>query len=58
MNDLPKDPSDEQIGRIKKKIVEEFRDVFSDGGAVLKPMACEPSEIDVVPDWYNQSDDY
>ena len=50
MKDLPNDPSDEQIDQIKCKIVQEFQDVFSDGGAVLKPMACEPSEIDVVPE--------
>ena len=48
MKNLPDDPSDEQIDQIKCKIVQEFRDVFSDGAAVSKPMACEPSEIDVV----------
>ena len=48
IKDLPNDPSDEQIDQIKCEIVQEFRDVFGDGGAVLKPMACEPSEIDVV----------
>ena len=50
MKDLPNNPSDEQIDQIKCEIVQEFRDVFSDAGAVLKSMACEPSEIDVVPE--------
>ena len=50
MKDLPNDPSDEQTDQIKNKTVEEFQDVFSDGGAVSKPMACKHSEIDVVPD--------
>ena len=34
MKDLPNHPSDEQIDQIKDKIVKEFPDVFSDGGAV------------------------
>ena len=50
MKDRTYDLRDEQIDQIKNKIVEEFRHVFSDDGAVLKPMACEPSEIDVVPE--------
>ena len=50
IKDLTNDPSDEQIDQIKCEIIQEFQDVFSDGGAVLKPMACEPSEIDVVPE--------
>ena len=50
IKDLPNDPSYEQIDQIKCEIVQEFQDVFSDGGDVLKPMACEPSDIDVIPE--------
>ena len=48
MKNLAEEPTEEQIEHVKAKIVDEFRDVFSDGGAVLKPMGCEPSEIDDV----------
>ena len=48
MKNLPEEPTEEQIEHVKARIVDEFQDVFSDGGAVLKPMACEPSDIDVV----------
>ena len=50
VKNLPNDPGDDQIDQIKDQIVKEFQDVFSDNGAVLNPMACEPSEIDVVPE--------
>ena len=48
IKDLLEEPTDDQIERVKVMIIEEFRDVFSDGGNILKPMACEPSTIDVV----------
>ena len=35
---------------VKRKIIEEFRYVVTDGENILKPITCSPSEIEVVPD--------
>ena len=39
-----------QVKMVKRKIIEEFRYVVTDGENILKPITCSPSEIEVVPD--------
>ena len=47
---LPEDPNEMQLEEVKQRIMEVFRDVFTDGQSMLKPMGCKPSEIQLVPE--------
>ena len=47
---IPSNPTDEEVECIKEKLLEQFKDVFSDGKESLKIMNCKPSKIELMPD--------
>ena len=49
-NKIPSNPTDEEVEGIKEKLLEQFKDVFSDGEESLKIMNCKPSIIELMPD--------
>ena len=47
---IPSNPTSEDVEGIKEKLLEQFKDVFSDGEETLKIMNCKPSVIELMPD--------
>ena len=47
---IPSNPTTEEVEGIRKKLLEQFKDVFSDGEESLKIMNCKPSIIELMPD--------
>ena len=47
---IPSNPTSEEVEGIKEKLLEQFKDVFSDGEETLKIMNCKPSVIELMPD--------
>ena len=47
---LAVNPSEEEIEAVRRKIIQEFHDVFADNDVELKAMDCQPSEIQIVPE--------
>ena len=47
---IPSNPTAEEVEGIKEKLLEQFKDVFSDGEVSLKIMNCKPSVIELIPD--------
>ena len=47
---IPSNPTTEEVEGIRKKLLEQFKDVISDGEESLKIMNCRPSIIELMPD--------
>ena len=47
---IPSDPMSVEVESVKEKLLEQFKDVFSDGEDTLKIMNCKPSVIELMPD--------
>ena len=47
---IPSNPTTEEVEGIRNKLLEQFKDIFSDGEESLKIMNCKPSVIDLMPD--------
>ena len=50
IGDFSDNPTETEIEEIKQKLFKEYSDVFTEGESTLKPMACEPSKIELIPE--------
>ena len=49
IQEVPEEPKEEQIENVKRKMIAEFQNVFSDEVKTIRPILCIAAEIIVVP---------